>query len=153
MKKNTVLYMNKVGTLPAKAKPVISINIGKLIVVKVPVGSSEGWLNELVVRQVSGTAKAFDIEVLDSVVPFPVGESNYNATPAATLDLFRVINKIAVTSGATGVLRESEMGYSYQNADGGPTSNEPYLYLVIIPTNSTDVTTWEVAFTTSREVY
>lgn len=153
MKKNTVLYMNKVNSLPAKAKAVISVTTGKLIVVKVPVGSAEGWLNELVVRQVDGTAKAFDIELLDSVVPFPVGESAYNASPAATLDLFRVINKISVTSGATGVLRESEMGYSYQNADGGSTANEPYLYLVIIPANSVDTTTWEAAITTSREIY
>jgi hypothetical protein len=153
MKKTTSLYMTKVNSKPAKARDILSIAIGEMLTVKVPVGAAEGWLNELVVRQVSGTAVAFDVEVLDSEVPYAAGGRAYNALPAATLDLFRVVAKISALAGATAVLRESEMGYSYQNADGSPTACEPYLYLTIIPDNQVTVSTWEVAITTSKEIY
>jgi hypothetical protein len=153
MKKTTQLYMTKVGGLPAKARSPISITAGKLKVTAVPVGSAEGWLNEVLVKQLTGTPVGFAVEVLDSVVPFAEGEHAYNATPAANLDLFQVIDRITATSGNTAKMRVAELGYSFINADGGPTESQPFLYLVIIPTNAGDDTTWEATVTTTKDVF
>lgn len=153
MKKTTQLYMDKVNGAPEKARGVLTIAIGKMLVVKVPVGCSEGWLNELVVKQASGTAVGFSVEVLDSVVPYTVGEHDYNAAAAATLDLFQVIDKITATAGNVAKLRVAELGYSYINGDGSPTNNEPYLYLVIIPDNAGTITTWQATITTTKDVF
>ncbi len=130
---------------PTSALPAIVVPNGKLASVAIPF-ASEGYIDKLVVKQVAGTNRAAVVELLDSVVPYPVGTTAAVATAAADpVELYRIIPQQAVSSGVALELDSTELGYSFANADGNPTKNQRLIYLVIKPTSSVDDTTWDVA--------
>lgn len=163
-KRSTVLYVVQSSSLPTKSKGALTIAAGKQLSVRVPVISSEGWVNELIVNQVpsgsgGGTSIDYTVELLDSCVPFHGGDSedaevvsNYNAAAAVTVEHFRVVDAVAATAGNTAKLRSADFGYPFQNADGTRTHNQAYLYLVIRPNNALDQTQWEASLTTTSDI-
>jgi hypothetical protein len=167
-KKHTVLYMDKVTiqgvSVPAKAKGAIAINIGKLKTVQIGVASSEGWVSELIVKQVppgqgGGAAVAFTVELCDSGVPYFLGsdankEKPDNTAPSAPIEMFRVFDAAkAGTVGTALVVLAPDFGYQYINQDQETvTSNQRFLYLTIIPTASANLTKWNVSVTTMQDV-
>lgn len=134
-----------------RAKPPITISAGKRKSIKVPF-PSEGYLTKVVVFQTSGTAVNFDVEIVDSEIPFPTGEAAYNAAPADDVDLYRVIPKQTATAGNVISDINLEWGYPFNNQDGTLTDNQRYIYVVIIPNNSPDESTWEFSLTAHTEV-
>lgn len=163
-KKYTTLYMDKVSGEPVTARGAITINIGKMKTIKLPVASSEGWVNELVVKQVpaasgGGTPVGFDIELTDSKLPYYNGsdvnnEKAYNAAALAMVEMFRVFdNKKTTTAGNAVVMQVIDYGYPFINSDqANETVNQPYLYLTIIPNNALDATKWNVSVTTTKDI-
>ena len=168
-KKATEIYMDQVTiggvAYPPKAKAAVTINIGKMKTIAIPLGQAEGWVNELVVKQVpqasgGGTSIGFDVELLDSKGPYyAAGDSTnreqaYNATPSLTIDFFRVLDgKKTATAGNAVSVQKTDYGYPFINRDG-PTHTSPdkFLYLTIIPNNALDATKWEISITYSREI-
>ncbi len=122
----------------------ISITAGNLICVKVPL-LSEGTLKQLVIKQTSGTSVAFVVELLMSVLPFPVGLAAVATAAVGTVELYRIIPQQSITSGSTLDLSpDYEQGWMFRNVDGDHTNNQRYIYLVIKPTGSAVTTKWDV---------
>lgn len=162
-KRRTVLFVATSNDKPAKSRGLITIAAGKQLSIRVPVVSNEGWLNEVVVNQYTGsgggTPVAFTVEVLDSCVPFhnadntqATVESAYNAAATLTVEHFRVVDQATATSGNSVKIRTADYGYPFQNADGNNTIHDAFLYLIIRPTAAGDETKWEASLTTTSEI-
>lgn len=136
------------GLVTKKSLAVISIGTGLRRTLAVRC-FSEGRVTHVYVKQASGTSVAFDVELLASKVPYPVGTPAYNAAAAQNPGVFRAIPKPAqVTSGNALDYWESH-GHSFINMDQkSHTENERFLYLTIIPDNSVDASTWEATIVT-----
>jgi hypothetical protein len=147
-KSHVAMYRGTGGVPNARVKAAISIAAGKRKAVKVPVISSEGRVTHLSVQQASGTAKAFTVELLSSLLPYPEGEQNYNAATGANVAAFRILPQM--TALVNGVVEFFDsFGQDYLNLDQvSQTDNQRYVVLVIIPTNTVDTTTWEVSLLT-----
>lgn len=166
-KKSTILYVDKFGGKPAKALGALTIAIGKRLSVRLAVAHSEGWVNEVVVKQLpqaagGGAPITFEVYLLDSCVPFHnsdnattlYGSANYDAAAGLDPDFFRVVPKLSATPGSIAELLSQELGYPFLNSDqASQTVNENYLYLCVIPTNAPDQTKWQVVVTTSKSIY
>jgi hypothetical protein len=151
---HSILYTDD-AQAPAKAKAAITIGTAKRKVTKLP-AYSEGRLHRVYVKQASGTNAGFDVEVLASSTPYGDGseaEAAYNAAAAVDVGLFRVIAKQTATSGNAVDWRSQDSasgsdGHPFINMDQASlTVNERYLYLVIIPNNSADASTWDASVT------
>lgn len=169
-KRISELWMDRVtigSTLYPPAKRThgaISINIGKMKIVRIKMGQAEGWVNELVVKQVpsgsgGGTSIGFTVELLESKIPHYMAsdvnqERAYNATPSATIELFRVLDdKRVAAAGGSVIVQSLDYGFAFFNNDGeSQTEAEKYLYLCIIPNNALDVTKWEASLTYLRDI-
>lgn len=128
---------------PSGFKAAIVAHNGKLICVKVPL-LSEGLLKQLVVIQTAGTAVAYKVELLSSAMPYPVGEAAVATAAVGTIALYRIIPQQSVTSSSTlDITPDTDVGWAFRNVDGDHTNNQRYIYLVIIPTSSSDDTTWD----------
>ncbi len=142
------------GLITAKSKARISITTGKRKTIAIP-NFSEGRVNRLYVKQVGGTSKAFDVELLASKKPYAVGEANYNAavdTTDATAALFRAMPKQAQVTAGNAHDYWDDWGHPWINMDQvSHTDNQRTLYLTIIPANSSDTTTWEVTLITQSD--
>lgn len=136
-----------------RARAPITIATGKRKCIRVEF-PAEGYLNRLIVWQAGGTNKAFTVELFNSVVPHAVGEADYNDAYAVNLEPYRIQHPvtaaISAISGAVLSLVSSTHGFPYRNLDGTPTNEQGYVYLVITPDNSTDLTTWH-AFLEARQ--
>lgn len=162
-KKHTILYVAKVNSKPAKAKTPITIPAGQMLTLRLHVGQSEGWVNEVAVKQVGGTNVAFTLELLDSEVPYFAGgtivgdQSTQGTAVAATspVELYRVLDgQKSATAGNAVVVQSPEFGFPYINADQvSQTENRPYLYLTIVPTAAGGDTVWALSVTTTRDVF
>lgn len=141
----TKLYTGSGGT-PRFALPAITISTGKQKCVAVPFPSS-AFITKLVVKQTGGTSKNFDVEVLTSKIPHPVGERNSGTAADDDIELYRALPKQTTTAGNALEVSSPEIGYEFLNVDGSFTENERYLYLLINPATSVDLTTWDVAIT------
>lgn len=147
------------GGTPPKAKPAISIATGKRIVVPLPAIGPEGRVERVYVKQASGTARAFDVRVQSTKVTYGDGSgspADYNAAVTGNPDLFDVIEKqLAVTSGTALDFRDpaGAPGRGFVTEDG-TTRADPtrLLYLVIIPNNTADTTTWDVTVLMNSDV-
>lgn len=129
---------------PSGMRDAITIAAGNLRCVKVPF-LSEGFLNQVVIKQTDGgTAVAFVVEVLSSVLPFPVGEYAVGTAAVGTIELFRIVPQQSGAAGATiDITPDSDFGWPFRNIDGDHTNNQRFLYLVIKPTGAVDSTTWD----------
>jgi hypothetical protein len=131
--------------------PAISISGNKLLCVRVDT-FSEGRINQLVVKQSSGSGCNYTVELLKSVVPYPVGEQAATATPVGTVSLYRIVpQQVNVTSGQALELLY-DMGRAYSNVDGSSTLAQRYVYLVIIPISASGTTKWDAAIVTTNEI-
>lgn len=129
---------------PSGMYAAVSITGTKLKSVKVPL-LSEGILKQLVVKQSSGTAAAFVVELLMSGMPFPPGEQAVAAAAVGTIELFRIIPQQSTTSGNTlDITPDTDVGWPFRNSDGDHTNNQRYVYLVIKPTSASGTTKWDV---------
>jgi hypothetical protein len=139
------------GAALPKARAPITITAGNLR--SVPVAFlTEGYITRLVIKQTGGTPVAAVVEVLDSKIPFPVGQYAVATAAADDIELYRIIAQQAVTSGAALTLIHEEYGFPFHNQDGTFSDNQRYIYIVIKPTSSLDTTTWEMAITGHNEI-
>jgi hypothetical protein len=132
------------GTVaPSGFRAAITIAAGNLRCVRVPF-LHEGFLSQFVVKQSGGTGVAFVVELLMSVVPFPVGEAPVATAATGTIELFRVLpQQSAISGAAVDITPDNEIGWAFKNADGDYTNNQRYLYLVIKPTAAGGSTSWD----------
>lgn len=146
----TAVYSDSV---PANGRnniyPSIKCNSGKLICTAIPM-PSEGRVGDLVIKQTAGTSRAAVGELLKSKLPFPPGEAAVNASAAAPVELFRVLAPLAIGSG-TALELDITNFQPYANIDYMGDRLERYLYLVLKPTGSSEITTWDVALTVWTE--
>lgn len=152
MKVHTNLYVGATDALVTpRSKAVLAIATGKRRTIQLPVAAAEGRLTAVYVKQASGTNVGFDVEVLSSATPYPVGASaNYNAAAGSSVGPLRVIAKQTATSG-NAVEWFEPTGQPYQNTDqSSQAESQRYLYLTIIPNNSSDASTWEVRVVTEH---
>jgi hypothetical protein len=142
-----------------KAPPSIQGSVvipnGDFAVVKVPV-SAEGLLQHLAVQQTGGTNKAFNVDVLNSAQPYPVG-NNANAlitSPVCVVALCRIVGQQthASADGLPLELFDADMGYGFNNVDGTIVNPQQFIYVVIYPTSSVDQTTWDVSITVRSSI-
>lgn len=138
------------STLPKNTKPRMVIAAASLRSESISL-LSEGQLKRLSIIQTAGVAVAFEVELFDSKIPFPVGEVSDATVPADTPDNYRVIPRQIGVSGVGLSVNTMTDGYSFANKDGTPTNNERLLYIVIIPTSSGGETEWDVAITVERD--
>jgi len=108
---------------------------------------SEGYLTNLTIKQESGTAAAFTAELLDSVIPYPVGETASGTAAVDAVEFYRIVPQQTATAGNTSQILASTQGYPYLNMDGDPTNNQRFLYLLINPTAAAGTTIWKVTVT------
>lgn len=151
-KLNKVTWMGAGGSPNKHVLPAISIPIGKRKVVLVKC-VQEGRVERVYVKQKSGTNVAFDVRVQCSKVPYGDETSNAAYNDALTVDpeLFEVIGKQSAISGAAVDYRDpvGEEGRPFINEDSDTQSNrERKLYVVIIPANTSDLSTWEATIVT-----
>jgi hypothetical protein len=158
-KRTSVLYTAQVSGAPPRALGVISIAAGNMVSIRVPIGSSEGWINEVIVRQLTGTTVPFTVELLDSQLVYHQSSTQtqfqqaWNTAAAVTIDLYRIVDSVSGTAGNTAELRTAELGYSFINADQvTDTINQRYVYLTIIPNNTLGSTTWEATVTAMKDI-
>lgn len=134
-----------------KARAPISISGTKLRSVQVPF-MTEGFITRIIIKQTSGDAAAAVVEILDSRIPFPPGEQDVAAAAADDVELYRIVDQVAVTSGQAKVIINQEYGYPFHNQDGTYTDNQRYIYIVIKPTGASGTTVWDLAITGHSEI-
>lgn len=109
-----------------------------------------GSLVRLSVRQTSGTAVAFVVDVLDSSLRLGGPNGTYpNPYPPANVDIMQIINRISAGSGTTARFIEP-YGVPFRSMDnppGGYSTSSQDIYLVIAPTAANFNTTWEASVT------
>jgi hypothetical protein len=121
----------------------ISITNGYRKSVKVPF-LSEGYIQQLIVKQTGGTATAYTVDLYMSSLPFPAGETTIATAGTGTVELYRIIPTQTILSGAVLDLSpDYEVGWPFRNVDGDHTNNQRYIYLVIRPSASADTTKWD----------
>jgi len=136
-----------------KALPAIVITAGNKRSVAVPF-PTEGYLTRLVIKQTDGTPVAYDVELLDSELPYPEGESLVADPAADDVELYRIIPQQNVgIPGDVLEITNKEHGYPFHNQDGTFTDNQRKIYLVIIPDSAVDDTTWDVSLTAHTEAW
>lgn len=154
------LWVGSGGSPNPRVKAAVSIPAGKRKVVRVA-GPAEGRVARLYVKQKTGGAAAFNVYLLSSALPYGDELADdgslaaYDAAATADPDLFAVIDKLTVLSGAAGSFRDA-VGHPYANDDLTKFTKADefrFFYLVIIPTAAAGTTTWEVAVTTVEAVY
>lgn len=134
----------------SRARDPLSVPISKKVcfALRVP---PEGFLNRLTVYQVpaasgGGTSKNFEVELLTSALPFPVGQYGLTDSPVAPLEPFRVqippTGPLTATAGNVITLASAEIGMAYRNLDGTPSEELGELYLLIKPISAVDTTKW-----------
>jgi hypothetical protein len=132
------------GSVTVKSKAAITIGVGLRRTLAIPC-FSEGRVTHLYIKQVSGTNVAFDVELLSSKVPYPVGTPAYNAAAAQNPNGFRAIPKQTQVVSGNALEYWDSWGTPFVNQDqAGHTVNERFLYLTIIPVNLATSSTWEV---------
>jgi len=134
----------------AKARDPIEITAGKKrsVAVKAP---ANGRVQRLIVWQQpsadgGGTPVDFEVELLDSKIPFPAGEYNSADDPADLLDAYRILvppnAPLAGSSGEAASLTSDNFGLEYRNKDGSYSDAEDFIYLLISPTSAATTTVW-----------
>lgn len=135
-----------------KALPAIIISSGNLYSVAVGF-PSEGYLTRLVVKQTGGTDVAFDVDLLDSKIPYPPGEYPDDTEPVDDIVLYQIIPTQSVgTPGEALELMSPNNGYPFHNSDGTYTNNQRVLYLVIKPIDAGTDTVWDVSLTAHTDI-
>jgi hypothetical protein len=146
-----------------KARDPITISAGKWRCVRIPF-LTEGYITRLVIKQTGGESIECDVELLDSVVPYPVGEMDAGTAPDDDVDLYQIIESQTVPAGTPLRLIHEEYGFPFHNQDGTFTDNQRYLYLILAPGGglvgaqgaqtggAADTTTWELALTGHNEI-
>jgi hypothetical protein len=145
--------MDKVTQKILTSTAAVSIAAAKRKVVRIDVGGGgEGRVGRLFVKQNTGTPVGFSVRLLSSSVPYGDGTETpaaYNAAVSGVAELYDVLPQQTATSGNSVDVRRTADGDPYINADASSPSNRAsYLYLVIIPTNSVDTSTWDVCLIT-----
>jgi hypothetical protein len=117
---------------------------------------SEGSVAKLVVWQVpaaggGGTPCAFNVELLNSQIPYPLSGNPYavGATPADLLPAYRIqmpsTGPLAqATPGAALTLDDDNVGFPFHNLDGNFANNQRFIYLLISPVGAGGQTVWNV---------
>lgn len=135
-----------------KSLPSITIDSGNIRCIQVGF-PSEGYLTRLVVAQTAGTSVAFNVDLLDSKIPYPPGEYPSGTLPLDNLQIYQIISTQNIEAPGTILeLINSNYGYPFHNADGTYTANQRYLYLVIYPISASTQTTWDVSLTAHTDV-
>lgn len=131
--------------------PAITINQDKAKVISIPTQPWGVFLTSLTVRQVSGVSVAFDVEVVDSAIPFKAHADNNDEIPIASLPslpspaIYRVIPKQSVSAGNE-LQIFNPIGYTVSNTDTkGDTVQDTTIYIVIIPNGAVTQTKWELS--------
>jgi hypothetical protein len=131
----------------AKAQAPLSVAAGKMVCFQIGF-PSEGFMEKAVIWQASGTNAAFQVELLNSQIPYPPGVYTSNASPADVLNMYRLqippTAALSQTSGNVLTLTDDNFGIGWRNIDGGFTLNQRYIYLLINPQSSGVTTTWNV---------
>ena len=137
----------------------VTIAAGKRKVLKVKV-TPEGRIHRVAIKQTSGTNIAFTARLVETILPYGTETSNdaYNASLGANPEIFDIIAGTAgaaqsATAGAMIDFKDS-VGVPFITQDSDYQAlRERFLYLVIIPANASDETTWEVTVVSSSEVF
>jgi predicted acyl esterase len=94
------------------------------------------------------------VELMESIIPYPLGEAAYNAALVTGInpELYRVIPQQAGNVSAA-VEFKQDQGQAYRNAESTPSTGADgrVLYLVIIPTLSGDAPTGKDADETEMD--
>lgn len=147
MKHNKIVYLGAGGSPNSHVLPAISIPTGKRKVVLLKT-AQEGRIERVYVKQLTGTAKDFTVRIVESILPYGDESTNaaYNAATGCDPEHFDVVGALAATAGNAASFRDATGagGYPFLQQDSSTQTNrERKLYLIIIPANSSDVTTWE----------
>jgi len=138
------LYTGAGGT-PSYATANITVHSGKQNCIAVPF-ISQGFINKFVLKQVTiggQTSVAVTAELLDSAVPYAVGETNSGTAAADAVQLYRIIPQQTATAGNVASLTDIDTnGYAFINLDQGFTVGARFIYLLINPTSAGTDTTW-----------
>lgn len=144
-------YIGNAAGVAGRSKAAIDIGAGLRRTIEIPC-FSEGRVTHLYVKQNGGTNVAFDIELLTSKVPYPVGTAAYNAAAAQNVGAFRAIPKQTQVTLGNALEFWEAYGHSFVNQDqASHTLNERKLYLTIIPNNVVDASKWEVTLVTQSD--
>jgi hypothetical protein len=150
----------------AKASPPLAVPAGKMKCFEIPF-PSEGFLERLIVWQVEceigpqgpqgiGGGYAFEVELLNSSLPYPPGVYDVDDMPADDLTAYRlqVPPTAALTQTECGVLSliDDDFGIGFRNVDGGWTLNQRKVYLLIRPLNADVETNWNVTIQCRTDV-
>ncbi len=147
------------GSPNSKVQAAVSIPIGKRLVIPFDAGSPEGMLDRLYVKQASGTNVGFTVRIQQTKITYGDGSGTpaaYNAAVTGNPELFDVVEPQTATSGNKAEFWDpnGSIGRTYQQLDApSQTERLQMLYLVIIPTNTSDVTTWDVAISLARWIF
>ncbi len=128
----------------------ISVAGSHATVVKVSV-PPEGRVTKVAAIQATGTAAAYVVDLIDSLVGPGLAAGSITTLPA-NIDLWRIIPQQTGSSGASLSFYDSgEIGYAYTTPDGTPTVRSRAIYLIISPTGASGVTTWEAVVTVESQ--
>lgn len=139
----------------SKASAPLSVAVSTKQCFRIPF-PSEGFLEKLIVYQATGTSCAFEVELLNSAIPYAPGAFANAATPADNLAPYRI--QVPATgplaAGAGGVISLSAEGFGigFRNIDGSFTANQRYVYLLINPISAAGTTTWNVTIQCRTDV-
>lgn len=149
----TRICASAITGIPAdKNLGIITIAAGKRYTKKLNL-RAEGRLLRLYVKQKTGTAVAYSVQVLLAGAAYVADAvENYNAAPAANPGLLRCIPIQTVTTPGAELELTSDVGFGGINLEAGQSVMDGYWYLTIIPANSPDSSTWEAAITVESEV-
>jgi hypothetical protein len=138
------------GQSTPKAKDPIAINAGKMKCVAVPF-PSQGFVTKLIVVQSGGPAVGVAVELLDSKIPFPVGEYATGTAPLDELAHYQILKSQNASAGNFVAVRGEEAGFPFVNRDSTFTDNQRFVYLVISPIGAVSATQWDATIICHRD--
>lgn len=135
MKIYTKTYSEKYEQI-AKASTYLTVAANSKTCFAVPY-PSEGIMETVVFSQVStdSTRVAATLEVFNSQIPFPPGDYDVDDEAADKEEHYRIIPPITIIADAVGAY-DATYGHGFTNIDGGWTLNQRYVYVLIIPSES-----------------
>jgi hypothetical protein len=153
----------------SKASPPLEVPADSKVCFAIPF-PSEGFLERLIVWQTYDPNMGpqgpqgpqdvvgydFEVELLNSRIPFPPGEYSTVQLAFDELTAYRIQRPptapLSQTAGGVLSLTDDDFGTGFRNVDGGWTLNQRLVYLVIHPIDALEPTFWNVTLQCRTDV-
>lgn len=152
MKIYRAIFNDNTALIP-HSNPALKVTAGKKTCFKIGF-PTEGILDRFVISQRTSEVQVnATVELLCSVIPYPVGDMATGTTAADVVDHYRILTTaLSVTAGTPAELNVSDFGQGYTNFDGSWTTNQRYAYLLINPSGAAADTHWNVTIIVRTDI-